>query len=73
MSVATKAKTAMGRAGEAVRQLKTRRELGRSFDDCFEMGDGHEVVKIIASKAAVDETLASLLRRRGFGNWLERA
>ena len=71
MSRATECRTAAGRASEAIRQIKTRREFGRSFDDCFEMGDGDEVVRIIRARAASDPQLTELLNRRGFGVWLE--
>lgn len=64
-------KTARGRAGEAIRQLKTRKTLGRSFDDCFEMGDGTAVVRIVIARANADKDLANIVRERGFGNWLE--
>lgn len=72
MSAATRAKSARQRASIAIRKLETTKgDLGRSFDDCFEMGDGREVVRIIVEKARKDVVLESILRRRGFGNWLD--
>lgn len=68
MSKATQAKTAKGRASEAIRQLRSVKRLGQSFHDCFKNGD-LQVVQIIVEKAASDPELDALIRRRGFGHW----
>jgi hypothetical protein len=73
MSAATKAKSARARATIAIRMLKTARQLGRSFDDCFEMFDGEEVVRWILFRAQTDAELARIITERGFGNWFAYA
>jgi hypothetical protein len=67
-----KSKTARGRAGAAARMLKHtkvphergyRWGLGRRFDDCFEMGDGAEVKRLLIEKAKSDPVLLNAFRR----------
>ena len=71
--MATRAKTAKARAGIACRMLKTQNYFGRCFDDCFEMGDGSEVVNFIIEKARTDVVLAkALLAKMPFGRDTER-
>ena len=63
MSAAIRAKTAKTRAAIAARLLKTIKPygrgygLGRSFDNCFEMGDGEQVSQILKAMAAKDMVL----------------
>jgi hypothetical protein len=63
MSTATKATSARARAMIAANIIKRGYHLGRSFDDCFEMGDGNEVFMILARKAQNDWYLAARLAR----------
>lgn len=65
MSAATKVKTAKARAGIAARLLMNTKRfhdgghgLGRSFDDCFEMFDGAEVMRILCDKIRGSTDLA---------------
>jgi hypothetical protein len=71
MSAATRAKSAHARATIAIRMLKTQKSLSRSFDDCFEMFDGDDVVREIRRRSLEDSALVEVLNRRGFGNWLK--
>ena len=73
MSAATKARSAKARATIAIRLMKTVKVLGncRSFDDCFEMFDGDEVVTDIINRAKGDAAIAELVQSRGYGYWLE--
>ena len=73
MSAANKAISARARAAIAIRMLKTFRHLGRSFDACFEMYDGEEVVRWILYRAKTDDQLARAITERGFGNWFDLA
>lgn len=70
MSAATRATTARERANIAARFIRDRSLYGgpvqsRAFDDCFEMGDGQEVIEILKRKArtspAIDRYLAEFL------------
>jgi hypothetical protein len=61
MSTATKVTDAAQRATIAASMIRRNCNLGRSFDDCFEMGDGDEVLKILAIKAQNDWCLAARL------------
>lgn len=54
MSAAANAKTAKGRAGIAARMVMSGQRLGRSFDDCFEMNDGEQVIQDILRRCKVD-------------------
>jgi hypothetical protein len=69
MSEATRAKTAAERATIAANLLKGAKErnedLGRPFDDCFEMGDAEEVMRILIERATDDLALRIAVRR----NW----
>jgi len=81
MSAATKAKSAQARATIAIRLLKTTQpwprgyDLGRNFDDCFEMGDGNEVHALVVTKARFDPELRAAMRKHSshVGTWLEEA
>ena len=73
MSAATKAKSARARATIAIRMLKTVKHLGRSFDDCFEMQDGEEVIRWILYWAQTDTDLTRIMTERGFGHWFAYA
>ena len=60
MSAAIRAKTAKARATLAARMLKACKpgdDLGRAFDDCFEMGDGEAVLSDLWKRAETDEAL----------------
>ncbi len=67
MSEAIRAKTAAQRATIAADLLKETKErnadLGRPFDDCFEMGDGGEVLRILIERAKDDVALRNAVRR----------
>ena len=73
------AKSAKARATIAARLLlsaKTWGEgghgLGRNFDDCFEMGDGHEVHRLLILRAAQDERLVAAMLKHGCKDWVEQ-
>jgi len=59
---ADQVKTAKGRAGIAARMYKNYKSLGRTFDDCFEMGDGGEVVRHLIAMAIKDKDLEYAMR-----------
>lgn len=62
MSAAILAKTAKERATIAIRIMKNNKDpFTRAFDDCFEMGDGDEVVKIIKERAKRNPVLMALV------------
>ena len=67
MSEALRAKSAGERATIAANLLKGTKErnkdLGREFDDCFEMGDGDEVMRILIERAKDDLALRIAVRR----------
>jgi hypothetical protein len=69
ISDATRAQTAAERATIAANLLKGVKErnedLGRPFDDCFEMGDADEVMRILMERATDDLALRIAVRR----NW----
>jgi hypothetical protein len=46
--------TAKERAAIAIALIKARRTSGRAFSNCFEMGDGDDVVREIVRRAAKD-------------------
>lgn len=74
MSAATRATTASAPATIATRMLKTvKGSMSRDFDDCFEMFDGDEVLKILKEKAKTDPELVRGIIRHGCGNWLQEA
>jgi len=64
-----RAKTAAERATIAANLLKGVKErnedLGRPFDDCFEMDDADEVMRILIERATGDLALRIAVRR----NW----
>lgn len=67
MSAATRATNARQRASIAARLYKTTKPwpvgfgLGRNFDDCFEMGDGDEVRRLLFAKARKDVGLRAAM------------
>jgi hypothetical protein len=71
-------RTARARATLAAKLLKTtdpyryRVSLGREFDDCFEMHDGDEVFRLLATAARQDPALLEAIRRHGFPDWIEK-
>lgn len=69
MSEGTRVKTAEERAAIAAKLLKGVREpnedLGRRFDDCFEMDDADDVVRLLIERAKDDLALRIGIRR----NW----
>ena len=71
MSAASRAKSAYARATIAIRILKTQKKLYRSFDDCFEMGDGTEVVREIRRKSLHDPELVQALVKHRYDDWLK--
>ena len=77
---AISAKSAWARAGIAARILlhaKTWSEGGhglcRSFDNCFEMGDGDEVHRLLMARAQGDADLVAAMKQHGCENWLRDA
>ena len=69
ISRGSKAKKAITRAKIAADIIKNYKRFDRGFDDCFEMGDGNEVVKHITEMARTDRQLASaLLDRKPLGD-----
>ena len=58
MSAASKATTARQRANIAAQMIKKQNHFYRAFDDCFEMGDGAEVLQLLVEKAKTDRRLA---------------
>jgi hypothetical protein len=73
-------KTAQARATIAARLIKTTKPypqgygLGRSFDDCFEMGDGRDVYCLLLLKAETDmELLKAMLfnHKHTCGQWAQ--
>ena len=67
MSEAIRAKSAGERATIAANLLKGTKErnkdLGREFDDCFEMDDGDEVMRILIERVKDDIPLRIAVRR----------
>ena len=65
MSAAIKAKSAKARANIAARMLLRTiphympggKLMGRAWDDCFEMGDGDEVFRLLIDKVMIDPEL----------------
>lgn len=73
MSAAIDAKTARQRANIAANMIKRQNHFYRAFDDCFEMGDGHEVMKILIEKTSKDPVLARNFKEKlpDFGGYDE--
>jgi len=69
------ARTAKQRAKVAARVLMTARpifdDLGRAFDNCFEAGDGSQVVRELIDIASRDNALRHRIVEHGCGAWLE--
>ena len=79
MMRATNVKTARARASIASRLILAVKAwphgygLGRSFDSCFEMGDGEEVHRLLILKAAGDDKLIRAMQRHNLSPWPEQA
>jgi hypothetical protein len=77
---AKRVKSAKARASVAIRLLKTIKPhpygygLSRSFDDCFEMGDGDQVIKILLDRARNDDSIIRAMHRHysHCSHWLEQ-
>jgi len=67
VSAATRAKSARERANIAARFIRRGSKGSRAFADCFEMGDGDEVAKILVQKAQTDKRLANFCVYHSFG------
>jgi hypothetical protein len=78
MTTAHTVATARARAGIAARLLKSIQPapkgfgLSRSFDDCFEMGDGDEVLQSLLEAARSDADLRAAMHRHHCSHWLEQ-
>lgn len=72
MSMAIKVKNAKERATIAANMIKKNNRFDRPFDDCFEMGDGNEVMNYIIEKARKDVRLAIAIKEKmpslGYGD-----
>ena len=74
MSAGSRANTAAERASIALEILANSKtgELGRNFDDCFEMSDGDEVVRLGIEKLKRSRRYRDgVRRRRGVTAWVE--
>lgn len=58
MSLAIDAKSAKRRASIAAIMIIKNKSFYRAFDDCFEMGDGDEVMEYLIQKTAKNSILA---------------
>ena len=69
MSAGSRANTAAERASIALEILANSKtgELGRNFDDCFEMSDGDEVVRLGIEKLKRSRRYRDGVRRRRGG------
>lgn len=73
MSAAIRATTAKERATIAIRIiLHNKNPFTRRLDDCFEMGDGDEVVRIIAERAKKNPVLLERVQKVFGRDVLER-
>ncbi len=79
MKSAKDVETAKERAEIAIDLLKTTKPwreggkgLSRGFDDCFEMGDGDDVYRIVITKAAHHPSLLSAIERHGYDSWAKQ-
>lgn len=63
MSAAIRAKTAKERAAIAVRKIKAEQTDSRTFGDCFEMGDGDEVYKLVWDRVRKNPGLFLLVQK----------
>lgn len=54
------APTTKDRAAVAIRLIKQNRTRGRSFSNCFEMGDGDDVIREIVRRANKDPMIERL-------------
>jgi len=73
MSQAIEVKSAKRRASIAANMIKKQDNFYRAFDDCFEMGDGDEVMNWIIKKTATDPILAYNIKKKmpklGYGEF----
>jgi hypothetical protein len=79
MSAAINARSAKSRACVAARLLKTVKPwptgygMRRNFDDCFEMGDGGEVFRLLILRAANEPDLLAAIVTHGYTEWADKA
>ena len=66
MSQATRATSARQRANIAAAKIRTGHTDSRTFDDCFEMGDGDIVVAYLMEKAKYDDRIFNMVVRCGW-------
>jgi hypothetical protein len=63
------------RASKAIRLMITdtadKVRCGRTFDDCFEMGDGTAVVQEIVKRSMSDPGIHAAVIRNGCGYWFD--
>lgn len=69
MSAAARAKDAKERAGIAAYHIRRGTTGSRAFDDCFEMGDGTQVVIYLLAKAITDARIAAFAERADWALW----
>jgi hypothetical protein len=65
---ANRPKTTKGRANRAallIRAGRTSGEYSRAFDDCFEMGDGGQVVALLMECVRAEPALEQMMREQG--------
>ncbi len=73
MSAAILAKTAKERAAIAIRIMKYNKDpFTRALDNCFGMGDGDEVVRIVFERAKKNPALLEICKRVFAPNVLEK-
>ena len=66
MSQATRVTTAKERATIALSYIRKNATNGRAFDDCFEMGDGDQVVVFVIAKSYKDPRVMAFCERAGW-------
>jgi hypothetical protein len=66
MSQATRATSARARANIAAAKIREGQTDSRTFDDCFEMGDGDIVVAYLMGKATYDGRIGAMAIRCGW-------
>ena len=69
MSAAIRAKSAKERATIAAGFIRRGNTQSRAFDDCFEMGDGTQVVIYLLAKAITDPAVAEYARGAEWALW----
>lgn len=63
MSAAINARDARTRARIAIQKIRRGQIHSRTFDDCFEMGDGDTVFALVKARADRDPIFAALARK----------